>query len=329
VRDATNTKRPRRRVALSLACALVALAVAVPLPARAYVRSRTNGGLDVPTAWGKSCIPLRIYIDNPPLELGGADYLAAAQNAAVAWSHSSLDCTVLNLTVTSAPEDTADVGLDGENRVVFRKDDWCLHPPPTDPNEAPCHDSAALAVTSVFQNKKTGEIVDADVEVNAYDFTWGDLIGQPALFAKTGDCKGSTACQIHDFQNALTHEFGHVIGLAHTCYQAGVETQQPDNNGNPAPACSSPDLSPVVTEATMYVSVAPGDIARRSLSPDDQQAACDIYPFTGAACTTSSASVGTSSGCAVAPGRPTRAGLVGGVPLLFVIGLLLRTRRRS
>jgi MYXO-CTERM domain-containing protein len=60
-----------------------------------------------------------------------------------------------------------------------------------------------------------------------------------------------------DLQSVVTHEVGHWIGLSHTGY-GSVATMHPYNNGG---------------------------TSWRTLSCDDTEAACDLYPSTGTACT--------------------------------------------
>jgi hypothetical protein len=210
-------------------------------------------------------------------------YFEAASAAGATWSQAALDgvnrCSNVIFTVVSVPDVASSVGMDYHNRLIFRQDKWCREPPPNgdDPNDPPCYDEHALAITSVFQLKNSGEILDADLEVNAYNFTWGDFVAHPELF------EGNT----QDFQGTVTHEFGHVIGLDHTCFTPGATfsdgTLVPrpvDNLGNPVPDCSDSGLlPPIITQATMYVSVASpaAEVELRSLSPDDAQAACEIY----------------------------------------------------
>jgi hypothetical protein len=169
--------------------------------------------------------------------------------------------------------------MDYHNRMIFRQDEWCRDPAPRKSNDPPCYDPSALAITSVFQLKNTGEILDADMEINAHNFTWGDFVAHPESF--------DTNTQ--DFQGTVTHEFGHVIGLDHTCFKPGATfsdgrlvPRPNDNLGNPVPDCDGGYLPPIITQSTMYVSVAsPGaEVELRSLSPDDSQAACEIYRMT-------------------------------------------------
>ncbi len=91
-----------------------------------------------------------------------------------------------------------------------------------------------LALTTVTYNINTGEIYDADVEINSHDapITVGDQNVQA------------------DLASILTHESGHFLGMAHT----------------------------PVTDATMYASYQFGDTSLRSLSQDDIDGICTIYP---------------------------------------------------
>jgi uncharacterized protein (TIGR03382 family) len=180
-----------------------------------------------------------------------------------------------------------------------------------------------LAITSVFQLKTTGEIVDTDMEVNAYNFTWGDFVGHPEQFVYN----------TNDFQGAVTHELGHVIGLDHTCFNPstrpdGTPVPRPvDNNGDPVPDCS-PDNPPSIKEATMYVSVdtPSSEVEMRSLSPDDIQGACDIYPVKpDFVCIPPSASTSGGAGCSCSaqPGG----GSIACVVVLLVMATVVRRRR--
>jgi hypothetical protein len=249
-------------------------------PAHAYVRATTTTG--VPVWWLSPRVTMDIYLGAPPPNMTAEQYWNASQLAAQAWSHADIACTGLTITMTRNEAATADVGFDRKNVIVFRQDNWCQPATAQDP-APPCYPANAMAVTTLVKNKITGEIVDADTEINAVHFAWADLVANPA------EANGSTA----DFQNTLTHELGHVIGLAHNCY---IPNDGPaplvDNTGKPEIACGASNVPASVTDATMYPVVATSDTDRRTLSPDDEQAVCDIYPgqtvFLG------------GSGCAVA-----------------------------
>ncbi len=258
---------------------------------------------------------MEIYLGEPPPTMTANQYFNASQLAAQAWSHSSIACTGLSLSIQRESAATAEVGLDGKNVIVFLKDSWCKDSNTTD---GPCYPQNALAVTSDFKNDTTGQIGDADIEFNAVYVTWADLVTNPELAAS------DTA----DFQNTLTHELGHVIGLAHPCYSANDGTPVlKDNNGNDEVTCGGANVPLSVLDSTMYPSLPMNDTQRRTLSPDDQQAACDIYPFASATCPADSAQGCTIGGQPYSrPSQVWSLGLIAGVALLLVTFAYRRSR---
>ena len=285
--------------------------------AHAYVRAVTE--LGVPVWWRSPCVTMDIYLGAPPPSMTADQYWNASQLAAQAWSHADIACTGVSISMSKHVESTGEVGLDLKNVIAFRQDRACLQPATTDPAAQPCLPANVLAVTTLFKNKTTGEIFDADMEINAVNFAWADLVVDPTR------ANGATA----DFQNTLTHELGHVIGLTHNCYSAN-DGPAPimDNAGNLEPVCGSAGVPSSVTDATMYPVVATSDTDRRTLSPDDQQAACDIYPGSQGTC-----GAGSGQGCSVAgptSGASDRAWAVGfGSCLGLVIAAIALRRSRS
>lgn len=316
--------------------AAAGIMVGVSAPASAYVRTRTSAG--VPTAWKNPCVNMEFSLGAFPEFLDAAGYLEAAQLGGAAWTQAMLDgvtrCTNAVLTVESNTEVGGPVGKDGHNRIIFRQNEWCRDPAPTN-GEARCYDASALAITTVFQLKNSGEILDTDIEVNGVNFTWGDFVGRPGLVSYSS----------HDFQGAITHELGHVLGLEHNCYQLaylsnGTPVPRPvDNLGNPVPDCGG-DNPPSITEATMYVSVnsPTAEVGLRTLSPDDIQGVCEIYPFsptfacgaTGTGTDTSTALGGSlgkgGGGCSLSQCQGS--GSVALVLAMAALALHLRRRRR-
>jgi hypothetical protein len=224
------------------------------------------------------------------------------------------------MVLESAP--TADVGQDNKNVIVFRQDTWCLQPTPVDDAGVPqpeCFPSSALAITSLVKNSKTGEILDADIQFNAVNYSWGDLVGQPTL------ATSMTA----DFQNALTHELGHVISLDHNCYaKSDLQDRLNDNTGAPEVDCDPTPLG-AVGEATMYPSVLLSDTTRRTLTADDEQGVCEIYPHVH----DSRPALASEGGCIVVattkPDRGRTALLSSAMGCLGILALvLLRSRRK-
>lgn len=152
---------------------------------------------------------------------------------------------------------------DGEN-VIFFEDDWARIGA----------DESLLALSFVF-SQDDGEIIAADVAFNIEHHEW-DTDGGNAL-------SGS-----NDFYNALSHEMGHVTGLAHS------------DHG----------------EATMAPSTEPGETRKRTLHQDDIDGLLDLY---GGVMTTH------PMGCSTTGGDPA-SGVGIGLAALAIAGLMRRRR---
>lgn len=281
-RGAFNPHSFNRRLLLALA----ALAVAVPFRAAAYSFKATRDGK--PLHWAQMPIPVTI-------DAGGARDLdleraiGAAQRAFEVWS--SAPNTWVHFDYGGLTEG-APIGFDRDapeanrNLVVWTRDAWP-------------HEPEALAVTLTFYRAGTGELVDADILVNEERYTWG-------LGADVDN----------DLQNALTHEFGHFLGLGHSI--------------------DFPD-------ATMFPSAPPGEIIKRDLHEDDYEGIAALYPAPLSA--VAAAHWGPYRDDAVAPplashrvdtgisgiGCSVVRGTTGAEPawLALAIGLVGRRRRRA
>jgi MYXO-CTERM domain-containing protein len=281
--------------------ALGALALLlVAQPASAYVRTVTSSG--APMYWNRTVMQITAYLGNPPSDMTAGEILTAVNAAAATWSRGAVPCTSVEVRVTSTGEESADVALDGVSRLTFRRQQWCKEP--RSPSE-PCYAPEAMAVTSVFARRETGEILDADMEINAVQSVWSDLVLRP-----------DDAAVAQDLQNTLTHEFGHFIGLDHTCILNGDGEGRMDDHGRPVPDCAT--APPAIRETTMFAVVGPGDLDRRSLTDDDMNAVCDVYP------PLDHELLAENAGCAVA-GSPSAAP---GTLALMGLGLLMAARRR-
>ncbi len=260
--------RPTASIFLgALACTVCA---SLPEAASAYVRETTSIGL--PLSWKSNCVSMYFFLGDTPPVLGVDQFIQAAALGAEAWSYPFLACSDLRLSILPEVDANADVGYDQKNVIAFRKQAWCASASPTaTPANSTCYPASALAVTTLFKNKNTGEILDADIVFNAVNYTWGDLVASPET---------ATAVTV-DFQNVLTHELGHVIGLDHPCYApADDQPRQRDNTGAPEVDCyGNPHLPNAIYESTMYPSVSLRDTQRRDLAADDQEGVCTIYPF--------------------------------------------------
>lgn len=244
----------------SLVVAIVALAPA----ARAYVRTTTETS-GVPVQWNERCIVVTIDqrgSKDVPLD----QVFATLQRAIDNWNKRTSTCGGLALFARPATGQVLDVAPDGLPAIIFRNDAWQRpgHPP---------HDPAAIGLTTVMYVATPGKlgdgtILDADVELNNVNYTF------------TTDPANATprpGTQIADLENTLTHELGHVQGLAHTCWDHTTPTPPLDNLGNPIPDCNS-DLPASITMTTMYpYATMPGETSKRNLSDDDVHGICDVY----------------------------------------------------
>jgi MYXO-CTERM domain-containing protein len=306
------------------AAALAALLVAAP--GVAYERTIARGTGE-PLAWPFPVVPWHLNrawpSTAPSCEPAGAadPALDAVRASFAAWEQPCSDLQLLY----AGTLDEIGVGMVGSraNLVVFRAG-WCSnHPqamddPCMDDPDVDCGgiyncfedhgDRGVVALTSVLYDPGTGRIVDADIEVNGWDGTvtafspsapeHGWYFTCSGLAARECTSYGEDDCHYIDLANTVTHEVGHFIGLRHPCGEPGL------------PSCSSglPSSAVPWEERTMFPNTDAGDVAKVSLSEDDVDGVCAIYPSDGGGC-----------GCG--------SGGAGGAGLLLLGALALRRRR--
>jgi hypothetical protein len=211
--------------------------------------------------------------------------------------------------------DGADVAFDRRSVVLWRLPRYC-----DDAAHAAdeiCLAPNATATTTVFFHDQPGagddgEIVDADIELNAVRFTFDDT-GAPAAI---------------DLQTVLAHEAGHAVGLDHTCYANRASAPLLDDRGEPQPYCFPVSaLPPSVTAATMFNFTTPGETEKRGPTDDEQRAVCSIYAGYSGSC--AGAAGDERSGCSSGlPGaRGARWGALGAA-VLAALALGARAWRR-
>ncbi|MGZ6029632.1 MAG: myxosortase-dependent metalloprotease, MXAN_2677/MXAN_2678 family [Myxococcaceae bacterium] len=277
-----------------------------------YVRSKTTAGADAhcfhwPVSAGTRgrVTFVQSSAGDPTL---GAGALTAVSRSAQTWETQLQACGNLDLAegTSSASRSIGYVqGGPNVNLVLFRTRLCSTVVPSGDPclaantcgNVYDCwdHVNNVVALTTSTFITATGELVDADVELNAVT-AFPTIVDSPPCSPSAP----STSCVANDVQNAMTHEFGHFLGLDH-----------------------SPDPS-----STMYANEPIGETSKRVLDSGSKQFVCDVYPQ-GRASNDCSASSGTgstsSSGCS---STGSTGGLVPGLPLLLA-AFAARQRRAA
>jgi MYXO-CTERM domain-containing protein len=245
--------------------------------------------------------------------------LPAWNNAAQAGAAQA--CT--DLTLQNGGTSTSTVlGNDGVNLVVFRTG-WCSNVTVVPQND-PCrgtrgacaakyncweHDaSGTIGLTTITYDTATGQMVDADIEFHGWD---GDVNGYYLTCAASPACGnppfGQANCASVDVGTVALHEAGHVVGLDHTCQY-------------PAPYNACP------ADSVMQPTIPSGSLAiRRTLSSDDVNGICTIYPR-GAATLTCASSGG--GGTTTSSGGCSSGGQGGLLALAAAAMAVFRMRRR-
>ena len=104
--------------------------------------------------------------------------------------------------------------------------------------------AATIGLTTTTYDRRTGQIYDADMELNAANFKMTTVDTPPCVGGVT------TACVSSDVQNTVTHEVGHLLGLDHA----------PDSH------------------STMYASAPIGETSKRTLDDGSRAFVCEVYP---------------------------------------------------
>ncbi len=230
-----------------------------------FVNTRTRQSRE-PLHWASGCAFIAFHED-------GTSHLdnevAVMLDVLDTWENGIDDCSYMRFEL--AGTSTAEVGYDGVNIILYREDRWCRPATAEDPEM--CYSSAAAALTTLFfvddpGNDRDGEIVDADIEMNALNFAISDQ----------GASNGSPNC-FADLANTLTHEVGHLLGLDHTCWD-GIPPRPVDENGDSVPSCSPESaLSQEIKDATMYNFQTCGETKKATPEQDDLDAICALYPL--------------------------------------------------
>ena len=255
---------------------------ASPTPLWAFERETTDDP-DCTEALGVNCVhqgvplvwdafPVAFAINSAGSGLDFSSVAGAVQASFDSWRSASSD----HVTFTFDGSTTAGSdGQDGQNTVSWRN---------LGSNAA---DTFAQSVLTY--DKGTGRIFDVDIELNSVN-----------VFAILPEGEDNNFDSRVDVQAVVTHEVGHLLGLAH------------ENRFGP--------------QVVMFFSDTSGNTTHRTLTSDDRDGVRAIYAA-GSGSGGGSSSGGGGGGCSIAPGSSGDQVL----PVLLLISALLvreRLRRR-
>jgi hypothetical protein len=269
-----------------------------------------------PLFWRNACVSYDI-VQTASKQIS---YDTAAANIALAFTRwTSTTCVTEEHGIGRASIDVRDLGpvscdkveydnLGGPNQhaIIFRDDDW------------PYNDTSnTLALTTVTYSPSTGEIYDADMEINTYQYT----LSTTPVVPPGG----------YDFLAIVTHETGHFLGMAHSTDTRATMYEHYTPGSEAMRLLTEDDIAGI---CTIYPPDGTRTVAPQvTRSGSVHEAACDPTPKGGF--TTQCMPTGSCGGCSIAPGHgPGGAGSLGGrdgdacvVAMTAAIALAFRRKR--
>jgi hypothetical protein len=280
-----------------------------------------------PLYWESGCALVTID-EAGTTAIAGDDELAAIDAAIAEWNTKTDACSYMKI-VNDGRRRIEVSGKDGINAIKFRDTpcecmtetgkpfaSWCT--PATEDAPQECHgiNVAGLAtMTYSIEAARDGAILDADIELNAVTF-------RVSIAPDLGEPEDTRLNAV--LQNTLTHELGHLLGLEHTCVNLG-DPPRLDGDGNEVTSCDFAGIE--LQDTTMFPSQESGETKKMSLSQDDIDGICRIYPRASDPQVCAPVSVPEAAGCCSASGRSGNdvSFLLAGAAAL----LLLRRRKTS
>jgi hypothetical protein len=265
----------------------------VDLPPETCSNARDENGCSIEgmrVRWPTSCLSFSVHRDGSKhLGITSAQFESIVSQAFAAWQ--SVVCSDGNssrLSVETYPRvQCEDVGFEhsgpNQNLWIFRDD----------ATFAEVADKNTIALTSLTIDEKTGAILDADVELNAYGNTFS-----------TSSDKVQT-----DLMSIVLHESGHVLGLGHSDWATSVMASGYDEGS--------------ITSRTLQLDDRDALCALMETYAFSNE--CDAEPLGGFS---TECDEYTSGCCSLAPGRTPRSTATLVVVLLMVLGKIRRLTRR-
>lgn len=273
---------------------------------REFTRAQTTASGEGVVWWDSNCVSVVPSTEGSD-DIADDSEISAIQAAAENWRSTTLACAHMRI-VASAPRANLSGGYSAEgpfeNVIVWLEHEWGRAA------DGIAYPAGRAALTTLFYvddplAADDGRLLDADIELNGVEWTFS-----------TGACDDST--QTADLENTVTHEFGHLLGLDHTC-NSGAGEPPTDHQGQPLPSCGAAPKEVVAT--TMYAIAPACATYMRTPEQDDILGICTLYPIAAdpTQCVPPApvlAQTASSGWCSLAGGSPLDVG--GLIPLLLL-----------
>jgi MYXO-CTERM domain-containing protein len=172
----------------------------------------------LPLFWGQRCLSFSVQsTGSPALGLSYADLVPVAEKAFGLWPQAACGGGTPAIAVASLGALTCDVPENNRtgpnaNGVIFEDDSWT-------------HGVEVIGLTTVSFNAKTGEIRDADMQINTFNYA-GEFTPEGLAYT-------------------IAHESGHFFGLAHSPTFGALMFFQSSAGTTVAPALSPDDVAAI------------------------------------------------------------------------------------
>jgi hypothetical protein len=187
-------------------------------------------GRGVPLFWRNACLGYSMQ-RSASRKISYEDAADALSTAFTRWTGATCPTEGTGRSRTSidvrdlGPAECANVeyksGVPNQNVIVFRDETWK-------------YGKSVLGLTTVVYNPETGEIYNADMEINTLDM-------EPLAV------RDPVAPDAYDFASVVTHEAGHFLGIAHSDVQGATMYARYDQGQTSMRNLSPDDVSAICT----------------------------------------------------------------------------------